>query len=296
MVISKNLVENNAIYTTPALAWYARSGNYQYKYKDEVLSLEVGNTDLVCVSKRDSIVIFNTSGVLYPLEKKWKGNQGKITWERSGFKADMVYATFNNYEMAIDKPSFNVDSVEFFNRHYFDYPLIGNVQHKLMQITSPESTIYPKFVTSEQRFKIEKIHPYIDYEGGFAQNGAKFLGAGTYENPAQITISRNDTTFITAKSLYFALRKDQILSNDTEISIVMDRGFIYHPGLIFKYMAELEEVHLIRNGEGLALSPYFNTFHNVSMDVELIRWKVGDQFMDLRMLTGAAQNQPFLNR
>ncbi|MCT4591472.1 MAG: hypothetical protein N4A71_26865 [Carboxylicivirga sp.] len=293
LVISKNLVENNAIYTTPALAWYARSGNYQYKYKDEVLSLEVGNTDLVCVSKRDSIVIFNTSGVLYPLEKKWKGNQGKITWERSGFKADMVYATFNNYEMAIDKPSFNVDSVEFYNRHYFDYPLIGNVQHKLMQITSPESTIYPKFVTSEQRFKIEKIHPNIDYEGGFAQNGAKFLGAGTYENPAQITISRNDTTFITAKSLYFALRKDQILSNDTEISIVMDRGFIYHPGLIFKYMAELEEVHLIRNGEGLALSPYFNTFHNVSMDVELIRWKVGDQFMDLRMLTGAAQNQAF---
>ncbi|WP_430816022.1 hypothetical protein [Carboxylicivirga sp. RSCT41] len=295
VALSQRMVETDAVYSTPALAWYARSGDYHYEYdKDKKrLALIVGNTNLVCVSKRDSIVIENTSGVLYPLEKKWVGKNGKVTWERSGFEASMVYATFKDYEIKADKPRLEVDSVEFYNRHYFDYPLHGTLEHKVMQITSPESTIYPKFVTSEQRFKIDKIHPNIDYEGGFAQNGAKFLGAGTHENPASITISRNDTTFITAKSLYFALRKDQILSNDTEVSIVMDRGFIYHPGLIFKYMADLEEVHLIRNGEGLALSPYFNTFHNISMDVELIRWKIGSQFIDLRMLTGAAQNQAF---
>ncbi|MBR8534605.1 hypothetical protein KDU71_03465 [Carboxylicivirga sediminis] len=293
LVISKNLVENNAVYTTPALTWYARSGEFNYEYTNEELSLHVGTTDLVCVSKRDSIVIFNTSGILYPLEKKWLGRKGRVTWERCGFDANIVYATFDGYQVEMDKPSFEIDSVEFYNRHYFDYPLHGSLEHKVMQITSPGTTIYPKFVTTEQRFRIDKIHPNIDYEGGFAQNGAKFLGAGTHENPATITISRNDTTFITAKSLYFALRKDQVLSNDTEVSIVMDRGFIYHPGLIFKYMADLEEIHLIRNGEGLALSPYFDTFHNISMDVELIRWKIGAQFMDLRMLTGAAQNQAF---
>ncbi len=293
LIISKNLVENNAIYTTPALTWYARSGSFQYEYNDEELRLNVGTTDLVCVSKKDSIVIYNTSGVLYPLDKKWIGDKGKVTWERSGFEAAMVYATFDSYQVRMDRSQLEVDSVEFYNRHYFDYPLDGSLEHKVMQITSPETTIYPKFITREQRFRIDKIHPNIDYEGGFAQNGAKFLGAGTHENPATITISRNDTTFITAKSLYFALRNDQILSNDTEVSIEMDRGFIYHPGLIFKYMAELDEIHLIRNGEGLALSPYFDTFHNISMDVELIRWKIGSQFMDLRMLTGAAQNQAF---
>ncbi|WP_430811816.1 MULTISPECIES: hypothetical protein [unclassified Carboxylicivirga] len=293
LLVSKNMVEQKAVYTTPALTWYARSADCRYEYHEGVLKLLVGTGDLVCVSKNDSIVIHNTSGVLYPLEEKWQGRQGRVTWVRSGFEANMVYATFSDYEIKMDRPVLEVDSVEFYNRHYFDYPLIGKLEHKVMQISSPESTIYPKFITTQQRFTIEQIHPNIDYEGGFAQNGAKFLGAGTQENPATITISRNDTTFITASSLYFSLRKDQIFSNDTEVNIVMDRGFIYHPGLIFKYMAELGEVHLIRNGEGLARSPYFNTFHNVSMDVELIRWKVGEQFMDLRMLTGAAQNQAF---
>lgn len=293
MKVSENLIKNNAIYTTPAVVWYTKNDNYRYEYNDKKLSIVLGATDLVCHSKRDSITIYDTEGVFYPMDKMWYGDKGRITWERCGFTPDMVYATFDKYEVKMDKSAIQMDSVDFYNRHYFDYALKGSLSHKVMKITRPGSTIYPKFVTSEQRFKIEKIHPSIDYEGGFAQNGAKFLGAGTHENPATITIYKNDTAFITAKSLYFALRKDQILSNDTEVSIDMHKGFIYHPGLIFKYMAELNEVHLIRNGEGLALSPYFNTFHNISMDVELIRWKIGDQFVDLRMLTGAAQNQAF---
>jgi len=293
IAVSKNLVENNAIYTTPAVVWYTRSHDYRYEYNDKKLSVVVGPTDLVCHTKRDSITIYNTQGVFYPLDEMWYGDHGKITWERSGFEADNVYATCKAYQVKMDKSAFKMDSVDFYNRHYFDYPLKGSLNHKVMKISSPERSTYPQFITSEQRFKIEQIHPNINYEGGFAQNGAKFLGAGTQESPATIHVFRNDTLFITAKSRYFALRKDQILSNDTEVSVDLNKGFIYHPGLIFKYMAELGEVHLIRNGEGLALSPYFNTFHNISMDVELIRWKIGDQFIDLRMLTGAAQNQAF---
>ncbi len=293
MKVSENLISNNALYTTPSVVWYTKNDNYYYEYKDKKLRVVVESTNLVCHSKGDSITIYDTEGVFYPMDEMWYGEKGKITWERSGFEADMVYAAFGKYTVKMDKSDVQVDSVDFYNHHYFDYSLKGSLNHKVMKIADVQSSIYPKFVTSEQRFKINQIHPSIDYEGGFAQSGAKFLGAGTQEKPATITIYRNDTAFITAKSLYFALRKDQILSNDTEVSIDMQKGFIYHPGLIFKYMADLEEVHLIRNGEGLALSPYFNTFHNISMDVELVRWKIGDQFIDLRMLTGAAQNQAF---
>nr|WP_321410637.1 hypothetical protein [uncultured Carboxylicivirga sp.] len=291
--ISNDLISSNIIFSTPAVNWQCNTKDYRYFLEGDKLAIKIGETDLVCHSKNDSIIIFETKGIFYPLDKIWKGDKGRITWERSDFKPDMVYATFDNYQVEMDKPSFEVDSVLFYNKHYFDHALHGRVSHKVMTVTSPASTIYPKFITTKQRFTIEKIHPSIDYEGGFAQNGAKFLGAGTEDNPATITISRNDTVFMTAKSLYFALRKDQILSNDTEIKIKLDTGFVYHPGLIFKYMADLNEIHLIRNGEGLALSPYFDTFHNISMDVELIKWEIGSQYMDLRMISGAAQNQAF---
>nr|WP_319398049.1 hypothetical protein [uncultured Carboxylicivirga sp.] len=291
--VSGKLISNNFVYSTPAVNWQCTTDDYRYIYDGDKLAIKVGDTDLICHSKNDSITIYDTKGIFYPLDEIWKGEKGRITWERSDFKPDMVYATFANYQVEMDNPSFEVDSVDFYNKHYFDHPLHGRVSHKVMSVSSPETTIYPKFITTQQRFTIEKIHPSIDYEGGFAQNGAKFLGAGTEDNPAVITVSRNDTVFMTAKSLYFALRKDQILSNDTEIKIELDTGYVYHPGLIFKYMADLNEIHLIRNGEGLALSPYFDTFHNISMDVELIKWEVGSQYMDLRMISGAAQNQAF---
>ncbi|MBS2097704.1 hypothetical protein [Carboxylicivirga linearis] len=291
--ISEDLIATNTIFSTPAVSWKCSTNNYKYFYNNNKLAIEVGETNLICNSRNDSIIIYDTKGIFYPIDKIWKGDKGRVTWERSDFKPDMVYATFDDYEVEMDDPSFEVDSVQFYNKHYFDHPLEGKISNKVMAISSPSSTIYPKFITTKQRFTIEKIHPNIDYEGGFAQNGAKFMGAGTEENPAVITVSRNDTAFMTAKSLFFALRKDQILSNNTEISISLDTQNIYHPGLIFKYMADLNEIHLIRNGEGLALSPYFDTFHNISMDVELIKWKVGSQYLDLEMISGAAQNQAF---
>jgi hypothetical protein len=293
LLIAKGLVEKNEIYSTPSVTWMSKSDNFKYHYTNEELSIHFESTDLTCLSKKDSIRIFNTSGIFYPYTEVWKGNQGKITWERAGFNADMVYATFDKYQVRFDKSDFEVDSVEFYNRHYFDFPLKGSVQHKVMVVNKPESSIYPKFSSVSERFNINQIHPNINYEGGFSQNGAKFLGSGTHESPAQISIFRNDTLFVTAKSLYFALRKDQILSNDTEISIQLDSGFVYHPGLIFKYMAENNEMLLIRDGEGLAQSPYFNTYHNISMDVELISWKLDEPWIDLRMITGAAENQAF---
>ncbi|MCU4175146.1 hypothetical protein [Carboxylicivirga sp. N1Y90] len=291
---SQDLIATNTIFSTPAVKWKSHSNDYKYEYEgDELIINFPSTTNIVCHSKKDSIIIYDTKGKFYPLKEIWEGEMGKVTWERCDFDPTMVYATFQNYSVKMDKPELSIDTVEFYNRHYFDKPLKGKLTHKVMKIQTAEGTIYPKFITNDERFEIKKIHPNIDYEGGFAQNGAKFLGAGNPDNPATITISRNDTVFVTASSLYFALRKDQILSTDTEIKIKLDTAFVYHPGLIFRYMADLNELHLIRNGEGLAISPYFNTFHNVSMDVELIRWNLDSQWMDLEMLSGAAQNQAF---
>ncbi len=291
--LTKGLIENHEIFSTPSVKWVCKTDDITYNYSDKQLSIVFGKSDIVCHSKKDSITIFDTKGVFFPSQQTWQGDYGRITWERADFPADKVYATFKNYKLDMKQAYFAIDSVDFYNRFYFDYPLKGSLKHKVMVIHTPSSSIYPKFQSSEQRYKILQIHPNINYEGGFSQNGAKFLGSGTTQNPASITIFRNDTLFITAKSLYFALRKDQILSNDTEISIKLDSGFIYHPGLIFKYMANTNEVLFIRNGEGLSQSPYFDTYHKISMDVELIRWQLNESWIDLKMITGAAENVAF---
>ncbi|TLX71529.1 hypothetical protein E9993_20470 [Labilibacter sediminis] len=287
--ITTDLLTDNIIFSTPSNKWKANNNSWQLSY-DKDLVVTFPALKLTCFSKNDSIQIFDTEGTFNYTTNIWEGNKGKITWERSGYSDKQIYATFDNYKVPLKKSELEIDSVHFFNSIYFDHALSGKLRHKVMNISTPENATYPQFLSNEERFKLDNIHPDINYEGGFAQNGAKFLGAGSVNNPAQITIFRHDTLFLTARSLYFALRKDQILSNDTEVKIRMDTSFIYHPGLVFKLMVDKNELHLIRNGEGLAISPYFNTFHNISMDIELLSWNLDSKVIDLKMVSGAVEN------
>lgn len=288
----RNLLNENILYSTAAIKWTSSSPGFAFEYAD-TLYARVSNTTITCRSQNDSIFIENTSGKINLMSGIWSGNGGKITWVQSGLPDDRVYATFDEYQVEMSRNTFEVENVEFRNYEYFNYPLYGRIQHRLMQIRIPENSTYPKFESYEQRYQINNIQPNFNFEGGFSQYGSKFIGSGNSQNPAVINIFRNDTLFITAKSEGFILRQDQIVGGDTEITMYLDSGYIYHPGLLFKYMAENKELHLIRDGNGLAQSPFFNTYHNISMDVGMIKWQIGNPGIELRMITGAAENHAF---
>ncbi len=287
---TRGLVAENVLWSSASLRWVSRNPNFSLAYQDGTLRVDVGTTDLLCYAQGDSITIAGTKGTYYPGNQKWEGQGGTIYWEKSKFNPAEVNATLFDYRIDMTKSHFAIDSVKFFNTNYFSYPLYGSLENKVMVVSSPEKAIYPKFISSNQEFRIDQIFPRINYIGGFSQIGSKFLGSGTSNHPARINIFRNDTLFVEARALSFGLYKDLIVSSDADVAFYLDTMTIHHPGLIFRYMAGNNELHLIRGKEGLGQSPYFNTFHNVSMDVELIRWKLSEPYMELRMVTGAAQN------
>lgn len=290
--LTQKLLESQSLYSTAAVNWTSSSPSFSFLFTDS-LYIFVNNTTITCRAQNDSIFVLNTSGEVNMMSGIWKGKGGKITWEQSGLSPERVYATIGEYSIDMSRNQFTIENTEFNNREYFSYPLSGSVHHRLINIRNPENSTYPKFESYEQRYRIDDIQPGFNFEGGFSQHGAKFLGSGTTQNPAVITIFKNDTLFVKAKSIAFALRQDQIVGTNTEITMYLDSGYIYHPGLLFKYMAEIKELHLIRDGEGLSRSPFFNTYHNISMDTEVIKWQIDNPNIELRMITGAATNHAF---
>ncbi|MFO8002602.1 MAG: hypothetical protein R6U46_15295, partial [Marinilabilia sp.] len=288
-----NILNKQKIFSTQGVEWISQSPDFEFILDNDSLKLSVGSTKLVCHARNDSITIHDTGGVLNIVDGQWEGNKGKITWKRSGFDGNQVYALFDDYSLNMERSNFTIEDVSFFNTIYFDEPLKGSLEHKVRPIRKPSSSNYPRFESYEQVFNIENIHPGMHYEGGFSQHGAKFRGSGTTENPAKITIERNDTLFITAQSLVFSLREDEILSKDTEVTMHLDTGEINHPGLQFKYMAPSQELYLIRDGKGMSQSPFFDAYHKVTIDTETIHWALDEDHMELRMLQGASRNQSF---
>jgi len=290
--LTSSMLNRRVIYATPAVQWDAPGAEISFEFTNSLIA-RVENTTLVSRVREDTIAIVNTRGKLNMLTGEWKGDHGRVNWEQSGFAPDMVNATFGAYTIDMRRDEVFIDNVVFHNRHYFSQPLRGQLMHRVTTSRDPEDMTYPRFKSNDQRYRINNLFDGLSYEGGFSQHGAKAIGSGTPEHPAIITVYREGQPFIIATSLNFALRQDQIVSNTCEIKLYLDTAYIYHPGLIFNYLHTTREISLIRDGNGISRSPFFNTFHNLSMDTEMIRWDMNSTEMELRRLTGASINRAF---
>lgn len=290
LIQTQKLLQDTILYESCTTKWKAKNAKFEFQFNQQ-LSIRFEQADLYCFAQRDSTCIYNTSGTYFPIEKKWIGNKGKITWMRAGKKASEEYATFDSYAINTNKSSFEIDTANYFNTVLFKNPIKGKVLEKMNAVQKPEKAIYPRFESFEKEIKIKKLFKNLNYKGGIAIQGAKFIGKGNAETPSVIELSRHDTLFLRATSEHFTFQDDRIVGKDTEIEIFIDTCKIYHPGLLFKYFTNKKEVNLIRNGEGIALSPYFNTYHNLIMDFGMLIWDMDENLMHFSSTKGATKRQ-----
>ncbi len=281
---SESLWKDNVIYRSSSTEWKVDNNNYKYVFDGNNIKIVFGEVNLTCYAKRDSAIIFKTQGIYDPLKIKWTGVNGKVTWQRAGFEEDKVYAYLGKYQIDMKKSNYKADSVTFVNTKYFNEPLMGKLEEKVMADVKPEKASYPRFESYTKRFNIENIYENINYSGGFYMKGAKFLGKGDEKQNAYLYIYREGEIFLTTASRMYVFREDRIIAEKAAITFRLDTDSIYHPGLTFKYLVNKKTVTLIRDKKGLALSPFINTYHGIDMDVEQMTWKIDEPMIKLSAL------------
>ncbi len=287
---SRHLLEENIMYKTTAIVWAADNSNYEFGF-DSIPRIKFDKLTLKCFAKGDSSRIFETKGVYYPTTNTWIGNGGKVSWERAGESPDTVYAKIPaaKYKINFRKAEYKIDSVVFHNPNYFDIPLLGGLYEKVLAPTKMGRVTYPRFDSYTKEFIIENIVPGVDYEGGFSMYGERFIGKGVKGGPSSLTFYRNKKPFIVVYSNTFIIKTDRLVTDNGAIRIFLEEDSIYHPGLKFKYFVDEKKLTLFRDKEGLSLSPYYNTFHMIDMDFEVLTWYNGASEMEFSHLIGGTQ-------
>lgn len=285
---SKELFANNTIYSSSSTVWRASNNKYHFVYdKDPYIVFD--EIDLKCFSKRDSSVLYKTKGTFYPVTSKWIGVGGKLTWERAGLNKDTVYAILTDYEIGMKSAGFTVDTVDFYSQ-YFDKPLKGKLYEKVLANRGADKVAYPKFESYSKRLLIENIFPNINYDGGFSLTGQNLQGTGTIDNLARVIFFKDGKEFCKSESINFVINSRDISSEKASVSFYIEKDSITHPGLEFKYTNKDQKLTLIRGGEGLALSPFYNSYHKLEMFFEALYWKVGDPIMNFGILFGSSDS------
>jgi hypothetical protein len=116
-------------------------------------------------------------------------------------------------------------------------------------------------------------------------------GTGDKFAPAKIMLYRNDTLYLKIISKEFMFSKTGLNSQETSMTLFLDKDSIFHSNLGFSYFASTRQVNLFRTNNPISKSPYFNSFHNLDMYFEYMTWNMDESKITMSRSRGAAMGQ-----
>ncbi|TND02849.1 MAG: hypothetical protein FD123_3996 [Bacteroidetes bacterium] len=288
LAMSETLFADNTFYKSQTTLWKADNANWMI-ICDSVPMVKFGSLTLKCLAKGDSSIIYNTSGTYFPSTGTWVGKNGKVNWRRVGIPEEELKAELKNYRITLKSGGYEADSAIFYNKNYFQgKPLLGKLSEKIVADASDKNASYPRFESYSQRYQIKSLFPNVDFEGGFTQVGARFIGSGNKENRAFVVFKRNNKDFLRLEGKSFVITKERLTCPDASVRFSLDKDSIFHPGLDFKYFIDSNKVVLYRSGDGATATPYYDSYHQVDIDVERIVWKTDEPRIILQTTPGSS--------
>ena len=290
LTMSENLFADNTFYFSNTFKWRSSNSNYEFLY-DSVPKVNFPALTLSCHNANgDSVVIINTKGAFFPATGKFIGAGGKVTWLKAGIDENIIYAEIKKYEIVAKTGAYTADSVVFYNKSYFNKPLMGQLTDKALAEAGGLIS-YPRFESYSKRLQIANIYENVDYDGGFSMRGPKFIGSGNDIQDAYLYFKRAGKNFLTVGSKTFFITKEKVTSDNANIRIYIEKDSIYHPGLSFKYISADKIISLIRSDDGLQKTAFSNSYHALDMNFEELTWKTDEPQLKLKMLLGNTQGE-----
>ena len=267
-------VSKSLQYSDRGVNWVAAADKFDLKYENQEPIIKYDKLDLIGFRKQDSIKILETSGIYYPNQGIWKGNKGKVEWDRFGLK-DTIHVVLGEYEVETKKSIYDVKSAKLFYPELFPGGAIeGSFTDKIVASSNSKGKSYPRFESRDSILQISNIGGGVEYVGGFRLNGTTVYGYGTKELNARIAVyDESKRLQFRGKSELFVIRKGELIAGErVETTLYFDQDSFYHPSVNLKFDIPKKELNLFRGDRGSDRNPFFNSLHQVNVDVENIDW------------------------
>lgn len=281
---SKIFFEDFSLYKTRGKRWEIQMVDYQFKFTENVPELIVEEASLYAYTAKDTMGIINTKGSFFPMDNLWKGQKGKVTWERLGFDPNTVYVEIGKYNIDLNASDYVVEDALFYHKTYFQRPLKGRLTDKLSAKVQG-TFLFPEFLSYETDIHMKNIAPQLEFIGGFGLQGEKIVGFGTEEKKAAFNFFAEDgRKIMVAKSERFGVKpKQEINSVNTSVFLYFAQDSIYHPSLNFRYNIPNKELQVVRDSKASSKIAFMSSFHQLEANVDAIFWKINTPVVNFKM-------------
>lgn len=270
---SVQFLSDRTLNKTKSNLWQAQSGcefELQFDGKDVLIRFPKP-IELYYSSGQDNGTIYSTTGTYSYSDNIWRGQGGRINWDRTGLPTTACWAILSSYEAGTKLPKFTADSVMFTNTKYFERPILGRLEESLSGKAAPEKYTYPKFRSYQTDFELKDILPGVDYKGSFMMNGSKFVTANE-KYPATLIFSRGGRPFVVLTSTNVTVANNKINAEHAAMRMYLDEDSIFNNGVKVRYTGGDRKLTFVNDAKRNYYSPYGNTFHNLDMFCESMTW------------------------
>ena len=154
---------SDSFFSKKALRWSKQGMKWYYEADSYVMDIEEGvpfvqfeKLNLIGTRGKDSIVILETKGQYYPTQEKWKGEGGRVTWEKLDQKD--VYCILSEYEIAGKKSLYKAKNVKLVYPSLFPGEEVeGDFEDKVVVRNKSREGSYPRFSSYDKILKINGI-------------------------------------------------------------------------------------------------------------------------------------------
>ncbi|MEM1322039.1 MAG: hypothetical protein AAGG75_17395 [Bacteroidota bacterium] len=275
LAFSLDFFEKNTLrYSKNGVTWTALSDKYELKYENNEPVVMYENLNLVASRKKDSIAIIGTSGTYYPIDLRWEGRGGKVSWERFGLKDD-INCELGDYVINTKKALYEVAEAELNYPEFFPGGSIkGTLIDKVVTANRATEGSYPRFESQDSVLQIDNLGEGINYVGGFRLHGTTVYGYGNKDNKARIIIKdgKNKTAFSGASELFVIRKEEKLAAERLEAILYFNQDSIYHPSVNIKFDIPNKILSLNRGKRGSDRNPFFSSLHKMNLDSDNIDW------------------------
>jgi hypothetical protein len=273
-------LSEQVLFNDGTLKWKSPDATWIFSWNGEP-NFTITDADLWGYFKADSTVIEGTRGIYNPKTLKFVGQGGTAYWVRTGLSRDSAYAELSNYNLSVDRQDFTADSVVLHSKLYLKDPLIGRFEERLSSRSEEKNASFPRFTSYRQDLELREVYPNVDFVGGISVIGRKYYGSGTPANKATLFFNFEGKPVLKAKSERIWFREDILTSDATQVTIKLDEDSIYHPKSALRFIPAQNQLTLNRDKEGLSLSPYSDTYHDLDIFFDVMSWKLNEPQMHL---------------
>lgn len=290
---SRDFFMEGAIHAGQATNWLVENGKHRFYFEEKTALLEIKEVDLIARSRKDSLKISQTSGVVDIRKDTWKGKKGDVAWSREEVN-EPAHVQLRDYEINLDKGEYKADSVLFSHDEFFTKAILGAFKDRLSGGLKGRYD-YPAFDSYSRKIQQKNIFPQVEFRGGFGMRGNKMIFAGEGADRASVIFrSKDGKKIVRATSLFMGIKdRAEINAVDTEMSAYFGNDSIYHPYLNLNFKVAEGQFRASRNDKATSQIAFMSSFHKVDIDMDAMQWNINDTIILFKKNT-LLKNKPVL--